>query len=533
MRTSVLALLGAVGAVGAVAYQVPFHALSDAPDSFSVLSHSAFPAHSLRIKSVPRSVCEQSARSWSGYLDVDLDALFEKHGNDSIYPQGASPGDGIIEHFYFWAFESRGEPETDPITLWLNGGPGCSSLIGVLMELGPCSAAQPIGGVPRVVHNPWSFTNHSSVVFLDQPVGVGFSYASWKNESRLDAPPSRVLDTPSAARDVSAFLHLLALHGPRGREFHMAGESYAGRYLPLIASQVLRDNDAIAEHPEHGVDPLPLASILIGNGITSPEHQSRAYIDYACTNATGSGPFLSNATCAKMEAAWPVCRNLLAKCNAVRGNAPYSRIRCTTADSFCEGALGSPWEETNKCMSVLTAFYDYEHVPEYPEDEWVAAYLNWPETRAALGIDARGAGDKHDGTFAGCSDRVFADFGATGDGARDSTWAVAEVLERGVRVLSYTGRRDFICNYVGNARWIEDLEWSGSAGYRATPLEEWRVHGHTAGEFRHHGPLTYATVDAAGHFVPHECVHANGSQPERASEMFRRWVHPHVPGRLN
>ncbi|WFD33411.1 carboxypeptidase C [Malassezia cuniculi] len=524
MRTSALALVGALSALGALGAQTPFQ-VAQAGAEYATMSHPSFPAHSLRIRNVPGEICEPDARSWSGYLDVDLDKLFERHGNDSIYPQGAAPGDGIVEHFYFWAFESRDAPETDPFTLWLNGGPGCSSFIGLLMELGPCSAAEPLNGMPRVTPNPWSFNSHSNMVFLDQPVGVGFSYASWKNASREDAPPARILDSPSAARDVSAFLHLLNLHAPKPkgqrREFHMAGESYAGRYLPLIAAQVLHDNDAIAQHPQHGIEPLPLASVLIGNGITSPFHQNRANIDYACTNISGDGPFLSNATCAKMEKAWPVCQDLLAKCNADRGNVPYSRTRCSTANTFCEGALSAPWEKTN------SSFYDYKHEPDYAEDAWVAAYLNAPKTRAALGVDARGPGDRHDGVFTGCSDQVFADFGTTGDGARDTTWAVAEVLERGVRVLDYSGRRDFICNFVGNARWIDDLEWSGKDGYRSAPLEPWYVDGKRAGEFRHYGNLTFAIVDGAGHFVPHD-------QPINAHAMFNRWIHPAgVPGRLD
>jgi len=71
---------------------------------------------------------------------------------------------------------------------------------------------------------------------------------------------------------------------------------------------------------------------------------------------------------------------------------------------------------------------------DYAEEEYVASFLNDPKIRKAMGVDPKGAGDKHDGVFVGCSDEVYNHFASTGDGARDSTWAVRDILEKGVRV---------------------------------------------------------------------------------------------------
>ena len=523
----------AVAAATVCAKQAPFVLPEEAAaPEFSVMQHPVLPAHSLRVHRPPGSLCERKngTVSLSGYLDVDLDKLLEQDdasGAESVYPAEvrALRGHGVVEHFYFWAFESRSQPATDPVTLWLNGGPGCSSFTGLLMELGPCNAAPPKDGAGRTRWNPHAWSSNSTVVFLDQPVGVGFSYASWKNTSRPGSPPSRIFDTPGAARDVSAFLHLLSLHQGRSgmsRKFHMAGESYAGRYLPLFASQLLRDNEHYERFPEHGLRPVPLESILIGNGITSPMVQNPAFIDYACTDASGKGPFLDEHTCDRMRAKWPVCRRLLEQCNEQRGNVPYSRLRCQSATTFCAGALQSPWDKTN------SSYYDYLHKPDYDEEEWVSVFLNDPHTRKHLGVDSRGPGDKHDGTFVGCSDQVYYDFDQTGDGARDSTWAVEEVLRKGVRVLSYSGKRDFICNFIGNGRWTLDLDWPGRDAFRAAPLEPWFVQGRDspAGYFRHHANLTYAIVEDAGHFVPLD-------QPVAALEMLRRWELGSHKGRLD
>lgn len=96
-------------------------------------------------------VCETTpgVNSYSGYIDLAPNV-----------------------HAFFWFFESRRDPANDPITLWLNGGPGSDSLIGLFEELGPCRLTENLTSVV----NEYSWTNVSNMLFLSQPVGVGFSY---------------------------------------------------------------------------------------------------------------------------------------------------------------------------------------------------------------------------------------------------------------------------------------------------------------------------------------------------------------------
>lgn len=156
-------------------------------------------AFNLRTKKVdPKSLGVDKVKQYSGYLDDDEDD----------------------KHLFYWFFESRNDPENDPVVLWLNGGPGCSSLTGLFMELGPSSITKD----GDVKYNPSSWNANASVIFLDQPVNVGYSYSG-----------SSVSNTVAAGKDVYALLTLFFKQFPQysHQRFHISGESYAGHYIPV------------------------------------------------------------------------------------------------------------------------------------------------------------------------------------------------------------------------------------------------------------------------------------------------------------
>ena len=110
--------------------------------------------YQVRYKEVPPGICEQrdDIKSISGYVDV----------SDN-------------EHIFFWFFEARNaDPTTAPLTTWINGGPGTSSMLGLFQEIGPCA----IDANGNLVNNPYSWTNASNLLFIDQPVQTGFSYST-------------------------------------------------------------------------------------------------------------------------------------------------------------------------------------------------------------------------------------------------------------------------------------------------------------------------------------------------------------------
>jgi cathepsin A (carboxypeptidase C) len=150
--------------------------------------------------------------------------------------------------------------------LWLNGGPGCSSSTGLLFELGPCAISDE---GRNTTHNPHSWNSKANIIFLDQPVAVGYSFA--KDDSSVNT-------TPVAASDVWAFLQLFLVRHPKyaNASFHLAAESYGGHYAPHIASVIHKKNEQFA------LTPINLASVIIGNGLTDPLIQFASVPDYAC-----------------------------------------------------------------------------------------------------------------------------------------------------------------------------------------------------------------------------------------------------------
>ena len=134
-------------------------------------------------------------------------------------------------HYYY--IESENDPVTDPIVFWTNGGPGCSGLLGLFTEMGPF---RPMAD-SSLARNPQSWTKSASMVFLEQPVGVGFSYTS-----NYDYPTTN--DFQSARDNLEVTKAFFKLFPERSvNNFYLSSESYGGHYIPQWTLAIFNDND--------------------------------------------------------------------------------------------------------------------------------------------------------------------------------------------------------------------------------------------------------------------------------------------------
>ncbi|KAI0086931.1 serine carboxypeptidase [Irpex rosettiformis] len=436
------------------------HSLS--ATKFTTLGHPLFPNYGVRIKE--SRFCDGTVKSYTGYIDVEA------------------------RHLFFYFFESRSDPDKDDVIFWTNGGPGCSSSMGLFMELGPCRVTDP----DNSTFNPYSWNEKANVFFIDQPIGVGFSYAEYGEH---------VSTTEEAAKDVGAFIAIFFEHFIKfkGRAFHMAGESYAGRYIPAFASYIYDQNSKLIAA---GATPINLSSIMIGNGCSDDSTIFSAYYDMQCKN----GPIppvqdirrvqpTSKRTCVSMKRALPRCQKWIKESCYDRTDS----IDCVAAYTFCSTNLELPFYTTGinpydiskpcegsidetACYSVTTA---------------IATYLNNPAIRQTIGVDDRFA----KWNFTSCNHEVASRFGETLDTVFPSPYYIAALLERG----------------IGVDKMLQLLDWTGKDAFRAADTRQWEVDGRVAGLIQSAERLTFVTIDGAGHMVPYD-------KPKESLELIGRWL---------
>lgn len=95
--------------------------------------------------------------------------------------------------------------------------------------------------------------------------------------------------------------------------------------------------------------------------------------------------------------------------------------------------------------------------------------------------------------------------------------AVSTVLSTGRRVMVYSGKEDYICNYLGGLEWANATKWAGMEQFDKAAFQDWKVGGVLAGEVKSYDKLTFVGVEGAGHMVPRD-------QPKFALDMLVRFI---------
>ncbi len=169
--------------------------------------------------------CLEFAVNGTGIPDVNFD-IGESYAG--LLPISNDPNE--TRQLYFWFFPSTNPAASDEITIWLNGGPGCSSLEGLLQENGPFLWQY---GTFAPVRNPYTWVNLTNMIWVEQPVGTGFSQGT----------PSAMSESDVARQFLGFFKNFVDTFGLQGRKIYIAGESYAGYYIPYIADAMLNSQD--------------------------------------------------------------------------------------------------------------------------------------------------------------------------------------------------------------------------------------------------------------------------------------------------
>uniref|UniRef100_A0A2N9IRD4 Uncharacterized protein n=1 Tax=Fagus sylvatica TaxID=28930 RepID=A0A2N9IRD4_FAGSY len=177
---------------------------------------------------------------------------------------------GNVEFFYYFV-ESEGNPRADPLLLYMNGGPGCSGLNGFLYQIGPLkfNITDYTGGLPTLIYEQNSWTETASIIFLDGPVGAGFSYATTQEAWNTT-------DTQYAAQADAFLRNWLSIHPDFATNpVYLGSDSYAGIITPILAQDIINGNEA-------GIVPLVnLKGFSLGCPHTNTDLETNAKVTYA------------------------------------------------------------------------------------------------------------------------------------------------------------------------------------------------------------------------------------------------------------
>ncbi|KAI4126035.1 MAG: hypothetical protein LQ338_003974 [Usnochroma carphineum] len=394
-------------------------------------------------------------------------------------------------NLFFWHFQNRHIANRQRTVLWLNGGPGCSSMDGALMEIGPYR----LKDNEHLIYNDGAWDEFANVLFVDNPVGTGYSYVD---------TDSYVTELTEMANQMVQFLEKFFGLFPEyaTNDLYIAGESYAGQHIPYIAKAILDRNNKQKANNQWN-----LSGLLIGNGWISPVEQYDAYLQFGYQAGLIQG---GTDTAKKLEEMYSVC---VKKLNEPGGTDKVDQ-------PSCEKILTEMLELTQK-NGRCTNMYDVRL-----DDTWPSCGMNWPpdlenvtpylrrdDVKAALHINR----DKHSG-WTECAGAVSANFHPS---SKPSISILPKLLERIPTVL-FSGDQDLICNHVGTEELIHNMEWNGAKGFELSPgtmapRRDWTFEGEPAGIYQEARNLTYVLFYNSSHMVPFDF-------PRRSRDMLDRFM---------
>lgn len=384
----------------------------------------------------------------------------------------------LMFYAYYEAISPEKQLSDTPILLWLQGGPGCSGMIGNFYELGPWR----VGPDLRLHQNTAPWNRVFGLLFLDSPIGSGFSVAP--SEEHIPTNQDEVAKDLYAA--LQAFFDLNPLF--RKRPFYVMGESYAGKYVPSLGLYMLNQLD------NNRVLPLRLDGLAIGNGLTHPvvQVQSHASVAYAVGLIDSQEKLHLEAL--QQEAA-NLTRQQKWKAAHIARNRVIERLENVTG---------------------LATLYDMRRtLPYYTSEngtDYLSLFINQPAVKEALKADGHTKWED-------CSQAVGERMGD--DVMKSSKWMV-EALVRRRPVLLYQGQFDLQDGVFSSESWISILDWGGLDNFLASERRIWEVSNELAGYVRSHSNLTHVVVVGSGHLVP-------ADQNLHSQIMIESWVSRGLP----
>lgn len=378
-------------------------------------------------------------------------------------------------NMFFWFFPAQSNPKDAPVVLWLQGGPGASSLFGLFTENGPFSVTQN----KTLKKREYSWTLNHNVIYIDNPVGTGYSFTDHDqgyctNETEVG------LDLHEA---LTQFFQLFP--ELQKNPFYVTGESYAGKYVPALSYTIHKLN------PSSKIK-INMKGIAIGNGLTDPVNQL-LYGDYlyqlGLIDFNGRNEFHNYEKQG---------RDFI---NQSKYNEAFDIF-----NKLIDGDLNSE-PSLFKNLTGFDFYFNYLKTCDSNESLWMSEYIQRVDVRRAIHVG-------------NCSYDVEAnqvEKHLIGDITRSEADKIVVLLQN-YKVLIYNGQLDIIVAYPLTENYLQQLKWPGADKYKQAKRKTWIVDKEIAGYSKQSGNLIEVLVRNAGHMVP-------GDQPKWAWDLITRLTH--------
>nr|CAD7463589.1 unnamed protein product [Timema tahoe] len=385
--------------------------------------------------------------SYSGYLTVNPD---------------------LNSNLFFWFFPAEFGYEEAPLLLWLQGGPGVSSLFGLFGENGPFSVDE-TGS--KLITRPSSWHRNHSIIYIDSPVGTGYSFTE-RDEGYATN------QTQIGSELYTALLQFLWLFPElQTHDFFITGESYAGKYIPALGYTIYKNN------PLSDLK-INLKGLAIGNGFTDPLTQSRS-------------------------------ADLLFSLGLI--DRKYADGLRSREDQFVEALSTGNYSEAYNINAGISDVYSgvcrieneynyLDNAPSHFDDGSYTIFVQDADVRRALHV-GNSSFSNGDLVSEHLVDELLVSV---------KPW-VEELLNNSFRVVFYNGQLDLAVPYMASEAMFQTLNFDGAEEYARANRTWWYVEGVLAGYFKSAGTLTEILVRDAGHMVPTD-------QPAYALDLLRRVI---------
>nr|XP_040047093.1 retinoid-inducible serine carboxypeptidase isoform X1 [Gasterosteus aculeatus aculeatus] len=377
-------------------------------------------------------------------------------------------------HMFWWLYNA--DRQDLPLVMWLQGGPGGSgSGFGNFAEIGPLDGDLK----PRKT----SWVQAASVLFVDNPVGTGFSYT--------DRPDAYATDVATVASDMLVLLrHFFKAKSEfQSVPFYIFSESYGGKMAAAISLELTK---AVAQ----GDVKCNFAGVALGDSWISPLDSVMTWGPYLYTTSLLDDLGLEEVMSAADAVKQAVEQQQFQKATELWSVAETVVEQNTNGVNFYNILTREPDERrTSVAGEDFVSLQARRHVRPL-HSQSLSDLMNGP-IRKKLGIIPKNV------TWGGQAEDVFSNM--AGDFMRSVVDVVDQLLTAGVNVTVYNGQLDLIVDTMGQELWVKRLKWEGLRGFnelRWTPLDDPTSPGNTGAFCKTYKNFAFYWILKAGHMIP-------------------------------